>query len=103
MTDHSWKNEINGNEIIYSCSVCGTTKTEIISVYDVASGSIDEYANGVSSTSANAMAVYHGGEFVEGTISVDITLGNAIGDNGMIFGLKNTTGSDKFWEGSETV
>ena len=100
ITDHSWEDETTGNVITYSCSVCGETKTEIISVYDVANGSVDEFANGVCSTAANTMAVYHGGEFAEGTISVDITLGNAIGDNGIIFGLKNTTGSDKFWEGS---
>lgn len=98
---HAWDEGVtSGNTTTYTCGTCGETKAEVISVFDTASGSINEISTGVLSSANNTIAVYRGGEFSEGSISVDITLGTTAGDNGIIFGLKNTTGSTKFWEGA---
>ena len=97
--EHAWETEVTGNVITYTCCDCGESKTEISNVYTVASGTVEESASGVSSLSGSTIAVYGGKEFVEGTLSIDITLGKETGDNGIIFGLKNTTGSNYFWEG----
>lgn len=97
---HSYDNGVTEGDITtFTCGTCGATKVKYANPYTAVNGSITVGENYVKSASARALAIYNGGEFSEGTISMQFKLGSTAGDNGIIFGLKNDTGRKIFWEG----
>lgn len=99
-TGHTWgEGIVDGNATVYTCQICGGTKEDYVSDYKVVRGSAEPIRNGVASTSANTIALYEGGEFESGTISIKMKVGAEAGDNGLIFGLQNNSSVVSFWEG----
>ena len=98
---HSWDSGVtSGNVTTYTCGTCNGTKETYTNPYAVVNGSATPIKNGVKSTSTNTLAIYNDGVFSEGTISMDIKIGATAGDNGIVFGLKNTNNATKYWEGN---
>ena len=98
---HSWDDGVKeGTVTTYTCGICNETKEEYDNPYTVVNGSAIAINNGIKSSSANALAIYNDGVFVEGTISMDMKISSTSADNGIVFGLKNTSGKNIFWEGT---
>ena len=100
LSEHAWDDGIKDGVITtYTCTICGEAKEEYYNPYTTANGKVTPLENGIKSSSVDALAIYNNSTFTHGMISMEMKLGTAIGDNGIIFGLKNTTGKNIFWEG----
>jgi len=97
---HAWGTGVTeGTVTTYTCGTCGDTKETYANPYTVVNGGATPGKNSLKTIAQNTLAIYKNATFAQGTISMTMKVGATAGDNGIVFGFKNTSASSILWEG----